>query len=60
MFRANPKPSSGEWKVNGQTIVVGDVSPDRKFQSTEIEEEVRGLKIILRLPQHIKMFHKNS
>ncbi len=41
MFRANPKPSSGEWQVSGQTIAVGGESEDKKFQSTPIEEDVR-------------------
>ena len=45
MFRANPKPTEGQWSINSAIIAIGSESLDSKYKSTFIEDGVRSLKI---------------
>jgi hypothetical protein len=40
MFRANPKPTDGQWSINGASIAVGSESLDQKYKSSFIEDGV--------------------
>jgi hypothetical protein len=39
-FRANPKPTNGQWNLKGASIAVGSDSLDQKYHSSFIEDGV--------------------
>ena len=45
MFRANPKPTEGQWSINGAIIEIGSESLDSKYKSSFIEDGVRDCSI---------------
>jgi hypothetical protein len=47
MFRANPKPTDGQWSINGASIAVGSESLDQKYKSSFIEDGVSSFFMIL-------------
>ena len=45
MFRANPKPTDGQWTINTANIAIGSESLDSKYKSSFIEEGVRPVTL---------------